>query len=227
MVSFIQILIFAHELTSLLDIKVVMSKKDNTEQAILQAAETEFLDKGFALAKTTEIAKQAGVTHAMLHYYYRTKEKLFERVFQEKVDLMAHSLVATLDDGKPFLKQMEDLTGAHFDFIAKNPKLPFFLLNEIHLNEKRRELYLPVLSSAVRNTLQNVERRLEQAVKRGEVRPIRTADLMFSIFSLNVMSFVGQSLVQQAFDLDREDVRQFILQRRAENIEMILSRLRK
>ena len=139
MVSFIQISIFAHELTSLLDIKVVMSKKDNTEQAILQAAETEFLDKGFALAKTTEIAKQAGVTHAMLHYYYRTKEKLFERVFQEKVDLMAHSLVATLDDGKPFLKQMEDLTGAHFDFIAENPKLPFFLLNEIHLNEKRRE----------------------------------------------------------------------------------------
>ena len=215
MVSFIQISIFAHELTLLLDIKVVMSKKDNTEQAILQTAETEFLDKGFALAKTTEIAKQAGVTHAMLHYYYRTKEKLFERVFQEKVDLMAHSLVATLDDGKPFLKQME------------NPKLPFFLLNEIHLNEKRRELYLPVLSSAVRNTLQNVKRRLEQAVKRGEVRPIRTADLMFSIFSLNVMSFVGQSLVQQAFDLDREDVRQFILQRRAENIEMILSRLRK
>ena len=140
---------------------------------------------------------------------------------------MAHSLVATLDDGKPFLKQMEDLMGAHFDFIAETPKLPFFLLNEIHLNEKRRELYLPVLSSAVRNTLQNVERRLEQAVKRGEVRPIRTADLMFSIFSLNVMSFVGQSLVQQAFDLDREDVRQFILQRRAENIEMILSRLRK
>ena len=46
MVSFIQISIFAHELTSLLDIKVVMSKKDNTEQAILQAAETEFLDKG-------------------------------------------------------------------------------------------------------------------------------------------------------------------------------------
>ena len=85
MVSFIQISIFAHELTLLLDIKVVMSKKDNTEQAILQTAETEFLDKGFALAKTTEIAKQAGVTHAMLHYYYRTKEKLFERVFQEKV----------------------------------------------------------------------------------------------------------------------------------------------
>lgn len=84
MVSFIQISIFAHELTSLLDIKVVMSKKDNTEQAILQAAETEFLDKGFALAKTTEIAKQAGVTHAMLHYYYRTKEKTVRAGFSRE-----------------------------------------------------------------------------------------------------------------------------------------------
>ena len=84
MVSFIQISIFAHELTSLLDIKVVMSKKDNTEQAILQAAETEFLDKGFALAKTTEIAKQAGVTHAMLHYYYRTKENCSSGFFKRK-----------------------------------------------------------------------------------------------------------------------------------------------
>ena len=162
-----------------------MSKKDNTEQAILQAAETEFLDKGFALAKTTEIAKQAGVTHAMLHYYYRTKEKLFERVFQEKVDLMAHSLVATLDDGKPFLKQMEDLTGAHFDFIAENPKLPFFLLNEIHLNEKRRELYLPVLSSAVRNTLQNVERRLEQA-RRGTSHKDGRPDVFHLLAECNV-----------------------------------------
>ena len=185
MVSFIQISIFAHELTSLLDIKVVMSKKDNTEQAILQTAETEFLDKGFALAKTTEIAKQAGVTHAMLHYYYRTKEKLFERVFQEKVDLMAHSLVATLDDGKPFLKQMEDLTGAHFDFIAENPKLPFFLLNEIHLNEKRRELYLPVLSSAVRNTLQNVKRRLEQA-RRGTSHKDGRPDVFHLLAECNV-----------------------------------------
>lgn len=84
MVSFIQISIFAHELTSLLDIKVVMSKKDNTEQAILQAAETEFLDKGFALAKTTEIAKQAGVTHAMLHYYYRTKKNCSSGFFKRK-----------------------------------------------------------------------------------------------------------------------------------------------
>ena len=57
----------------------------NTEQAILKAAEEEFLKKGYALSKTTDIAKQAGVTHAMLHYYFRTKENLFEKVFSQKV----------------------------------------------------------------------------------------------------------------------------------------------
>ena len=48
----------------------------NTEQSILKAAEKEFLKKGFSGSKTTEIAKEAGVTHAMLHYYFRTKENL-------------------------------------------------------------------------------------------------------------------------------------------------------
>ena len=56
----------------------------NTEQSILKAAEKEFLKKGFSGSKTTEIAKEAGVTHAMLHYYFRTKENLFNKVFEEK-----------------------------------------------------------------------------------------------------------------------------------------------
>ena len=53
----------------------------NTEQAIMEAAEKEFLDKGYTLTKTTEIARIAGVNHAMLHYYFRTKDNLFEKVF--------------------------------------------------------------------------------------------------------------------------------------------------
>lgn len=57
----------------------------NKEQAILEAAEQEFLNKGFAGARTTSIAEAAGVTHAMLHYYFRTKEQLFERILDEKM----------------------------------------------------------------------------------------------------------------------------------------------
>ena len=66
----------------------------NTEQSILKAAEKEFLKKGFSGSKTTEIAKEAGVTHAMLHYYFRTKENLFNKVFEEKAKQLADTFLS-------------------------------------------------------------------------------------------------------------------------------------
>ena len=78
---------------------ILLNKNDNmkeetsnTEQSILKAAEKEFLKKGFSGSKTTEIAKEAGVTHAMLHYYFRTKENLFNKVFEEKARQLADTL---------------------------------------------------------------------------------------------------------------------------------------
>lgn len=59
-------------------------KETTTEQLILEAAEAEFLEKGYGKARTTEIARRAGVNHSMLHYYFRTKENLFEVMFQKK-----------------------------------------------------------------------------------------------------------------------------------------------
>ena len=76
----------------------------NKEQAILEAAEREFIAKGFAGARTTSIAEAAGVTHAMLHYYFRTKEQLFERILDEKMRLMGESVLAAFGDpALPFL----------------------------------------------------------------------------------------------------------------------------
>ena len=57
----------------------------DTETLILQAAEKEFFEKGYSGAKTTAIAEAAGVTHAMLHYYFRTKDKLFEKIVSDKI----------------------------------------------------------------------------------------------------------------------------------------------
>ena len=61
-----------------------MNNEANTEQIILEAAEAEFLEKGYGNAKTVAIAQRAGVSHSMLHYYYRTKEQLFQKIFKAK-----------------------------------------------------------------------------------------------------------------------------------------------
>ena len=106
-------------------------KTKDTESEILKAAEQEFMLKGFDGAKTTSIAHAAGVTHAMLHYYFRTKEQLFERILTEKVQLMSESVLAAFGQpGLPLLERLKDGVTCHFDFIAANPQLPRFIVNE-------------------------------------------------------------------------------------------------
>ena len=96
------------------------------EQAILAAAEQEFLAKGFDGARTTSIAAAAGVTHAMLHYYFRTKENIFERILDEKLRLMGESVLAAFGDpALPFLERIQEGLSRHFDFTAANPPCRF------------------------------------------------------------------------------------------------------
>ena len=77
----------------------------NTEQLILDAAMKEFSVKGFAGARTAAIAAEAGVTHAMLHYYFRTKEKLFERIFQDKLSHIINVILSPAVTGDGSLRQ--------------------------------------------------------------------------------------------------------------------------
>ncbi|MDR1602960.1 MAG: TetR/AcrR family transcriptional regulator, partial [Tannerella sp.] len=74
----------------------------STEQIILEAAEAEFLEKGYGNAKTVSIAKRAGVGHSMLHYYFRTKEQLFQKIFKEKVHTLAQMFVGIFEKNRPF-----------------------------------------------------------------------------------------------------------------------------
>lgn len=206
--------------------KKTMKKEDNTERLILKAAEEEFLEKGFTLAKTTEIAEKAGVTHAMLHYYFRTKENLFEQVFRQKVYLIAGALDTVFNSQLSFKQQLENLIRTHFEFLRANPRLPFFLLSEISRDGKRRRMCISILLPVLRRVFTNLADVLDEAVQKGEVRPVRAADLVISILSLNVMPFVGQPVMQGILNLGNEEMEQFIENRMQENLETIWSRLK-
>ena len=104
----------------------------NTEQQILRVAELEFLSKGYNGARTTSIAKAAGVTHAMLHYYFRTKELLFERIIDKKMTEITPLITYLIgNDSLPLVDRIREAVSVHFDFIMANPDLPKFLMNEV------------------------------------------------------------------------------------------------
>ena len=115
--------------------------KTDTESRILQAAEEEFLLKGLEGARTTAIAERAGVTHAMLHYYFRTKNMLFERIIEEKMRNAGNIMQAVFVLGDmPLMERVKRGVEQHFDFIAANPNLPRFVIQEIYSHPERHEI---------------------------------------------------------------------------------------
>ena len=143
----------------------------NTEQSILKAAEKEFLKKGFSGSKTTEIAKEAGVTHAMLHYYFRTKENLFNKVFEEKAKQLADTFLSRVDESLPFLEKIKCFIEAHFDLLTANPELPLFIYREILTNECGKEICRKTLFPNFRLAISLLDRSLPRGNKERHSTP--------------------------------------------------------
>lgn len=196
-----------------------MVKDINTENAILRAAEEIFFDKGYAGAKTTEIAKKAGVNHAMLHYYYRTKENLFQIVFKRNVELLAKSVFSVIDREGDFKQVISEAIGNHFDFVRKNPKLVLFIVNEVNSNSSSdkiwREVSKPIFSSVVKSVME----RIDQEKKAGNIRDINPLNFVVTIISLNLFIFIARPLLST---LTTQDFEAFLDQRKKENIRLAL-----
>ena len=202
-------------------------KKKNTEQDILKAAENEFLDKGFVGAKTTEIARLAGVNHAMLHYYFRTKENLFDEIFKRKVKIMTKSVYEVMNTDLPFLDKLEYGIRKHFEFVLKNPKLPFFLLNEILRNETlsywRTNYFIPNIAVLV----DKLEVLIQEEVEKGNIRHIHAIDLITDIISLNVFVVCFQPIIDGLTERCGIGYEEYTARRCDENVMLIIGRLKK
>lgn len=198
------------------------------EQAILAAAEREFLAKGFDGARTMSIAAAAGVTHAMLHYYFRTKENLFDHVLDEKMRLLGEAVLTAFGDpGLPFLERIREGMSRHFDFIAANPDLPRFIVNEVTSKPARYDMMRQKIQPIIEMLVGSVQREMDELAERGEVERMDVRHLMLDILSLNIFPFVAYPIIRPLIEdvvADRED---FIARRKRENIETIMRRLKK
>ncbi len=163
------------------------NKENNKEQAILEAAEQEFMEKGYAGAKTVNIAQRAGVTHAMLHYYYRSKQNLFEKIMNDKVQLLLGSLLTTIEgsEGDTLVDRIVNGALVHYDFLVRNPLLPRFVINEV----VTRRQFLEKVALRIRHMAGGVVERLQhdynEHVARGEYQPVELVQLVLDVVSIN------------------------------------------
>ena len=204
-----------------------MKGENGNEQLILEAAEKEFLEKGYAGAKTTAIANKAGVTHTMLHYYFRTKEKLFQRVFQEKVHLIGDSFSQQLSDNLSFEEVIRKFIEIHFDFIKRNPKLPNFVYNEVVINKGNRNFLLEQIHPKIVYVSERIGKLLTEEISKGRVKPIKVYDLMLNIVALNIATFMLLPILEDlTLRKNPEYLDNLIRERRESNVQFILNAIR-
>lgn len=206
-----------------------MKKDDqNMELKILESAEKLFLEQGFLKTTTGQIAQLAGCNQALVHYYYRTKEQLFERVYEQKIQLLFSNFIAEVETCDSFEESITRMVRMHFRFLKENPMLPSFLLNECLNNPLERKSALKARLSVL---IPTVKRRLEETLNReiaaGNIRPISVLDLLFSIISLNVMPFLVMPLFQTLSDSSDEEMQTLLAHREEETVNLILARLKK
>ncbi len=200
----------------------------NKEEAILEAAEREFIAKGFDGARTTSIAEAAGVTHAMLHYYFRTKENIFNRILDEKMRLMSRSvLMAFGEAGLPLIERLRKGIENHFDFVVENPGLPRFIVNEVMSRPERHEAFKRRIGYLLGAVVEGLQHELDEAADRGETERIDVRMLMLDIVSLNIFSFIAMPIIEPLIGDLAADRETFYRLRKAENVEVILRRIKK
>jgi transcriptional regulator len=201
----------------------------DTEIRILEAAERLFLKQGFKATTTSQIAKEAGCNQALVHYYYRTKEKLFESIWIGKVKL----LVASFSDLHLSYNSIEELVteiiNEHWTFLVKNSDLMLFILREM-LNGTKFE-YEQIMEEvwlSLGSTLSSIDTILNKEIQMGKINPISSKDLLFTIFSLDVFPFILPSLLKDKIkNSDTRCMLDEIKNRKEEVIKTVLARLRK
>lgn len=201
-----------------------MERNQNIEKRILWVAERLFLEKGFNGTSTTEIAKNVGCNQALIHYYFRTKEKLFWDVFAPKVEQVVEYLDAPLDESIDFTERIRNVIDFYFGILELDDRLAPFIVNELLLNpgrwDKFRDRYL---RNESRSTAFNrFEKMVSEEIESDRIRPIRAIDLLMNIMSLTISVFIvapkgfasgecDSNLRKDYLDSRREDIKNLIV----------------
>lgn len=199
------------------------TKEATTEQQILEAAKMVFQSKGMAGARMQEIADHAGINKAMLHYYYRNKELLFDAVFKQAFSLLAPQLNIILNDESSIEDKIRNFTFNYTAFMMKHPYLPNFIIQELNRNE---DFILNLKEETGFLNLNKFKLKVNEEIQNGTIKPIDPEQLFVNIIALNIFPFLGKPLIKAVTDKDDKAFKHFVEGRKTEVAEFIINSIK-
>ena len=194
-----------------------------TEDKILEAAKKVFHRKGFEGARMQEIADEAGINKALLHYYFRTKENLFDAVFIAAFREIFTKLFTTVEANVPLEEKLRNLINEYICFLQKNSYIPGFILAEMNQNPEK---IIKIFQSAPIPPARLFER-LEESVKDEKLDHTDFRNLFINILALCIFPIVARPMLQNILNFSNEQYDEFIENRKKELPGFIMNAIRK
>lgn len=182
----------------------------NTEEAILKAARKVFTHKGFDGARMQEIADEAGINKALLHYYFRSKDKLFEAIFKEVLNTVFPKIIAVLMSPVPLFEKIEKVSFNYIEMLKKNPDLAIFVFHEI----SRNPLRLVGNFKSAGADFNIIKIQIEEEVKAGNIYYIKAEHLIANLISMCVFPFIARPVLMGMAGMDPDAYDQFLEERK-------------
>jgi TetR/AcrR family transcriptional regulator len=203
---------------------VSIKKEQNTEEKILSAAKKIFLKQGMAGARMQDIADEAGINKAMLHYYFRSKERLFEKIFTELSQHFFPRLINIFESEEPLFRKIELFVTEYIDQMRRTPYLPIFVLNEVN---RQPETFIKKMMGNRKPPVKKFLDDVQAEVKKGIIRPINPLQLLLNIISLCVFPFVARPMFQLVTNIDKAMFDKILEQRKGEVSKFIIDAIKK
>jgi AcrR family transcriptional regulator len=207
------------------------SRDTHTEQRILRAARTVFIRNGTAGARMQEIAEEAGVNQALLHYYFRSKDRLAQAVFRDVATQIVPSVVRVFGSDDSISRKVEQFVHVYIDTVRKHPFIPSYILAELHYHPER----LTALASEIAGAhpasvaqcfMPRLRAQLDAEATAGTIREIGPEQFPVNLLALCVFPFVAKPLMHSVLGMNEAAFARFLDRRRADLPAFILNALR-
>lgn len=194
------------------------TKKDTTEEKILEAAKNVFVSKGMEGARMQEIADEAGINKALLHYYFRSKERLFEAIFSEIIKFAFPKITRIVLSEESVITKIEQIIDAYIDLLIKHPFIPGFVMKE--LNRDPSGLFKMIVKFGLNP--QFIFDQLQLAMDRGEIIKMNPRHLAANIISMCIFPFAARPILSFVIFKDNQKELETFYSERADVIKQFV-----
>lgn len=196
----------------------------STEQKILEAAKKIFMQKGLDGTRLEEIAVEANINKALLHYYFRSKEKLFQTVFDQMSGKIMPDFSIIIESNAPMVQKIELIVHCYIDFLSENPQLPIFMITELNRNPERMRDILSHTSNFAK--IQKFAFQMLTEMQLGRIKSFSPLHFMLNILSMCIFPFVAKPVIQAILQIKEDDLTIILQQRKQEVTRFIHEALR-